>query len=311
MEQIDSKLASIIVSPQAGFANRLRVVNSAILAAQICSRRLYHYWIPTEPNHTQSHVNWIKQSSINDFFYCNQSIQLAQATLAPDLILSEWKTGDYWFTMQSHAQEDFGVLAGTRAHNYLNKLINSDAKTILIETSRRFWPRDNPGLSFSIPKHDEAMRIHNAYTQLQPRAFYLDLVEKYDQIEVGIAVRRGDLLKYSAKARQSIEDIYKFVKELTSMQKRIMIFSDDEKLVDYLTSMPGIKQEYPNLRNIIKRLLPPQKAMVTFLFLALKCQTIYGTPTSSFAQEAALYGNQKYLTIPETLQNSQAIGDYQ
>lgn len=37
-----------------------------------------------------------------------------------------------------------------------------------------------------------------------------------------------------------------------------------------------------------------EKAMFDFLFLALKCEHIYGTPGSSFAQEASLYGLKHY-----------------
>ena len=77
----------------------------------------------------------------------------------------------------------------------------------------------------------------------------------------------------------------------------MMIFSDDSELVEYLTSLPGITQEYPLFSNMLRKLLPHQKAMTTFLFLAFKCQIIYGTPTSSFAQEAALFGNRSYDTV--------------
>ena len=78
-----------------------------------------------------------------------------------------------------------------------------------------------------------------------------------------------------------------------------MIFSDDSELVEHLAALPGINQEYPLLSNMLKKLLPHQKAMTTFLFLALKCKEIYGTPVSSFAQEAALFGNRSYRVILE------------
>ena len=297
MAQTCSHSRNIIISPQAGFANRLRALNSAILAATESSRNLYHYWLPCQPNHRERHINWIKQTSLDHFFECEDILSTPPEDAKPDLVLSEWACNDYWYNVQSSAQIDFGIKTYKRAQDYLQAALNSTAETILIETSLRFWPRDHKGLERSIPTGEDALRIHNAYSQLAPKRFYLDLISKLEPIDIGVAIRRGDLLKYSNDARQEALDIYNFLAELGSGGQRMMIFSDDSELVEYLTSLPGITQEYPLFSNMLRKLLPHQKAMATFLLLAFKCRNIYGTPTSSFAQEAALFGNRSYDTV--------------
>ena len=288
---------NIIISPQAGFANRLRALNSALIAADESTRNLYHYWLPSQPNHRESHINWIKQTALDHFFECKGIQSANPKDLQPDLVLSEWACTDRWYNTQSNAQVSFGKNANTRASNYLETVLNSKAETILMETTLRFWPHDHKGLDKSIPTGEEARRIHNTYSRMIPKRFYIDLISQFAPIDIGIAIRRGDLLKYSKQARQEVDDIYHFIAGLSHDGQRMMIFSDDSELVEHLSSLPGINQEYPVFSNILKRLLPHQKAMATFLFLALKCEAIYGTPESSFAQEAALYGNRRYQMI--------------
>ena len=288
---------NIIIAPQAGFANRLRALNSAILTAAESSRNLYHYWKPCQANHSESHINWIKYTSLDHFFECEEILRALPEDTKPDLVLSEWGFNDHWYNVQSNAQLDLGIKAKKRALDYRQVVLNARAETILIETSLRFWPHDHKGLEKTIPTGEEALRIHNAYSQLTPKRFYLDLISHFEPIDIGVAIRRGDLLKYSNDARQEVLDIYNFLVELGSGGRKIMIFSDDSELVDHLTSLPGITQQHTLFSNLLLKLLPHQKAMATFLFLALKCQTVYGTPTSSFAQEAALFGNHPYDTI--------------
>jgi len=290
---------NIIISPQAGFANRLRALNSALIAADESSRNLYHYWLPSQPNHRERHINWIKQTALDHFFECTEIQSANPKDLEPELVLSEWARNDHWYNTQSNAQVAFGKNANTRSSNYLETILNSKAETILIETTLRFWPHDHKGLDKEIPTGEEARRIYETYSRLIPKKFYQDLISHFSPIDVGVAIRRGDLLNHSKQARQEVHDIYNFLVGLSSGGQKIMIFSDDSELVEHLAALPGINQEYPLLSNMLKKLLPHQKAMTTFLFLALKCKEIYGTPESSFAQEAALFGNRSYRVILE------------
>ena len=107
--------------------------------------------------------------------------------------------------------------------------------------------------------------------------------EHYD---VGISIRRGEFLHYFQEANQSREDLTKWITESFNGLK-VVIFSDDHEFRNKMR----IDTNY--LNNPIEANESWIKGFLEFLMLA-KCDRIYGTPSSSFAEEAALFGNKPY-----------------
>ena len=79
---------TLIVSPQAGLANRLRAINSALILAEISERRLLHCWHPIRPGHGQVHVNLMQQCGFEEFFLANEYISAASKDDKVDEVIS-------------------------------------------------------------------------------------------------------------------------------------------------------------------------------------------------------------------------------
>jgi hypothetical protein len=104
---------------------------------------------------------------------------------------------------------------------------------------------------------------------------------------VGISIRRGEFLKFFWGS-----DIPKnrIVPWLQSIQSPVILFSDDKS---YQTEMRKHLRKPIQCLFETKTWTPEDRAFLEFLTFS-RCSKLYGTPDSSFVQEAALFGNVPY-----------------
>ena len=116
----------------------------------------------------------------------------------------------------------------------------------------------------------------------------IDILNIIPNLDIGISIRRGNLLDYYLEARQSKEDIISWIN--LKFQGSMIIFSDDWEFRD------DIKNNIIN-NTFYEHNLTLEKweiSFIEFLILAYKCNKIYGTPMSSFAEEAGKFGGRNH-----------------
>lgn len=285
----------LIISPQGGLGNRLRAVNSALIIAEKTRRKLLHSWLPIR-NAIQGpeHVSLLQRCEFDDFFAPNSTIVAARPDMTIDEVYSEWGPGDGWFIQQSTGQRFFNVFAQSRSKNSANAILNSNSQSILLETTLRTWPEDAAGISLQVPSGQNRREIYAAYQKIRPRQEYLEIIHELPEVDIGISIRRGNLLHYCQQARQEAKGIANWIQALAKRSEKLIIFSDDPKFRQYLYDETKVASGCSKIDKLLLRTPPHQAAFLNFLYLALKCKFIFGTPGSSFAQEAALYGDKPY-----------------
>lgn len=294
----------LIISPQAGLGNRLRAINSALILAEKSQRQLLHCWLPARPSHSQGHVNILQQCAFEEFFAPSSFISPAAKSIHVDEVYSEWGPADYWFSQQSTGQQYFDAFATHKTINTAAAISRSSADTLLLETTRRVWPDDQDGISIMLPQGDALMEAINAYKKLDPKPEYKQHLKKMPMASIGIAIRGGDLLKYCPEARQDMGHIRAWIDAMVSRDGDIAVFADNNSIFDALKLPAATAAFNKELHKYLENLLPAQKAFVSFLYLATRCSFIYGTPGSSFAQEASLFGNKTYGRILDSRPHS-------
>lgn len=289
----------LIVSPQQGFGNRLRALNSAILLAQQTGRRLAHCWMATDPvEYAADFINRLRIFGFEHFFEFTESLPPVTPTVSIDEVYSEWMPGDYWYEMQSSGQKLLRVSANQRHFTPAQEIIGSSAEVILLETSLRIFPTAFNGITRDYPEPCDCHLIHAGYSKLVPRLEYRDILASMEPADIGIWIRAGDLQKYFSPAAQCAEKIKDWIRALRTEGSRVAIFSNDINLVDYYHSELNFSRLPGQFSRALCELPQHKRAVLEFFFLATKCSVIYGTPGSSFAQEAALFGAKEYREIP-------------
>lgn len=271
----------LIVAPNAGFANRLRTICGGILLSRMLERKCYHCWVPIEP-HKQDMQNVVelKQQQLADYFDVTEC-RAAPVVTHVDICYSEWLPGDGWYPLQSYGQARYLPRIITKYTSTKELAYNSSA-TIMLESSYVI-PLDY------VDKQDWRNKLHQVYKEcFTPRQEFTALVPN-DRCDVGISIRRGDLLRYFPEANQTVEELTRWI-STSFVGKRVWIFSCDHEFRDALRLATGY------VENPITLPAGWKKGFVEFLTLATRCDKIYGTPCSSFAQEAAIYGNKPYAT---------------
>jgi len=294
-------MSALIISPHGGLGNRLRSINSAMLIAHETGRQIHHAWLPGSKLWTigESSVwaDWYKRMrlySFEDFFDPEPPLPAVGEGWKVDQVLSEWAPGDWWFPMQSSGQEYLRVAAASRSQDAFKAVASSNAEVILLETTLRTWPHDYPGIHRVLPQGEVKARIHDFYKFLRPKKKYLDLLAHIPSVDAGLWIRQGDLGNYFRAADQSFDAIAEWIDRLKLKFSSVAIFSIDDEIVDHFYLRCQINVPSGLFSREVCDLPRHEKAMFDFLFLALKCEHIYGTPGSSFAQEASLYGLKHY-----------------
>ena len=253
----------LIISPQAGFGNRLRAMASGLAIALREKYTPYYLWENIESGPI------INMKHYRDFF--EEIIPEASSNIVVEEVLSEWIPGDGWYYVQNGGQKKMNC-ANIRK---IRDVFQSDKNVILLETS------------LQLNVSDEEMI--NAYKLFfKPRNKFIDILNIIPNLDIGISIRRGNLLDYYLEARQSKEDIISWIN--LKFQGSMIIFSDDWEFRD------DIKNNIIN-NTFYEHNLTLEKweiSFIEFLILAYKCNKIYGTPMSSFAEEAGKFGGRNH-----------------
>ena len=289
---------SLLVSPQQGFGNRLRALNSACIIAKITNRRLYHCWVGGEIVKGQIEmINRLNATSLEDYFLVSGVSSCLSRDFDVDEVYSEWQPGDRWFENQSSGQRLFNIIASSRNQNPCGQIIESQSNCILLETSLRVWPEKVPGISGITLSGATKNMVSDVYSEFIPSLKYRKLLSDLSPSDACVCVRTGDLGLYYQKANQSITDIVCWLRALKGKYRRITIFSNDPGLPDTLYGLSDIKPNLSMHTESIFSLSQHERAALEFLYLAKKTPVIFATPGSSFAQEASLFGRNRYEEI--------------
>lgn len=267
----------LIISPQGGLGNRMRAVCSAFLVAEICGRKPMLYWKAGKGNSPFPHVKEAQETSFDKFFCLGKACQFEGKEV--DVCFTEWLPGDYWYTFQSFAQQNIRCLRKEKLYGSASPLLQREEATILLETSL--------ALTISGVENwkDRLSQTYRKY--FIPNKNYLNLAYQLPCLSVGISVRRGEFPLYFPEANQSLQDVEAWLRELN---REMVIFSDDAEAREMLRSRLNCSKVDFNRQGLSKL----EQGFVEFLVLALRCDKVYGTPSSSFAEEAAIFGSRPY-----------------
>ena len=283
---------NLIISPQAGFGNRMRALCSAIHLSELSKRNPWVcYTNKTDASDSTIEKNW--------FVSLPNLLPEATTETLPrvDKIFSEWTEG-YWYPKQSDGQRKW-LSVDSRIPiigwgDSVETILSAKEETILIETSIES--------NFIKVMSEEQFKIKKAQIYQKyfiPNSKYMDALAKIESVDVVIHIRTGDLLWYFPESRQNIKNIEKWiVNEFKNTSKRIVIFSND---IDTKRSLISSLQEQGILAQEIRWEGIENTAIpfMEFLFMATKCDYLWGTPKSSFSEEAGAFrGKFHYSPIP-------------
>jgi len=266
----------LIISPQAGFGNRLRALCSAKILGEITGREVFHYWIEDEISSKLDHVNEMK--SIDPTYLFDLKIPKWNGG-SPDIAFSEWIPGNYWYHEQSTAIRKLNPKRVEILDN-IKKVIECEDDVILIETSIEL-------------KID---RLETVYDNLMSDTYtkFFSLNKKWEEVyenipvfDWGISIRKGDFVQLYPEADTSE---IQAINRINSLHGSKFITSDD---INFINSVRTVTFNWictiPNLK-------PIEQTVYQFLTIS-KCKSVMGTRGSSFSRQAALFGNKKYVEL--------------
>lgn len=271
---------ALIIVPSAGFGNRIRAIASAILAAEKLNRKLYICWNSMEPFCYRPHIRDLQKAGWSNLF--EDTIPQANIFNFPviDKYYSEWTPGDYWFTFQNVTQRLWGILPENgRIGNDASFLKNCTDNVIVIETS----------LDFYVDTPESTENYKNIYAKyFLPNKYYSELLNSISNYDIGINIRKGDITLYFPDSIQNSDCIKEWIIN-TSQTRKVAIFSDDYKYTDELRTLINshLNIDYTDKSDL-------EITFLHFLIMAHKCNIICGTPCSSFAEQAAIFGGKPY-----------------
>lgn len=266
----------LILSPTAGFGNRIRSICGALLLSYMSGRKLYVMWDKedVDPNDADS-IAIIKTTSLYQYFSNIKDCEPLDQSFLPDVCYSEWLPGEFWYDKQSSAQKKLFPIKTVKYQSSVD-LINDTSNIILLEASNVIRTQ-----------HTDDKTWKTILTSIYKNNF--KVCEKYKHTpayNVGISIRRGEFLKIYPETNQSLEEISSWI--INSFKGlNVVIFSDDHEFRDKVRQITG------HTSNPIVTDMPWEKGFMEFLTLS-NCGKIYGTKLSSFAEEAALFGDKPY-----------------
>lgn len=269
-------MKKLIISPQAGFGNRMRSLVSAKILADYLDRELYHYWVLDERMGNIPHVNEMKLITPDYFFGNSIPLYTGDST---DICYSEWTDGDYWWYSQSTAQSKLKCNKVKKLFD-LKEVENSIEDAILIESSHSVIPEKLQKFSQQL-----ITETYKKYFTLNDR--WQSIYNSLPYYDWGISIRRGDFFYYFPESIVSIEKAVNIIENLNGTK---IIFSDD---IEFRNQVRKITNCYSSLDDSLKGI---DSYFAQFLTLS-KCKNILNTNKSSFGEQAALFGGSNYITF--------------
>jgi hypothetical protein len=279
----------VIISPQAGFGNRLRVLANMRLIGEYLQREVYHYWVEDDLSSHVLHVQQMKTMTPDYLFDIDIPRYDGQAV---DVCYSEWLPQDFWWQQQSTAQRKLKC-GEVRRLAPLEELSRDSSDVILIETSFALFPPEigaftDEALRWSLGSTEQDTLLMQGYGALRLNQRWSAVRANLAAHDWGIAVRRGDFIAYHRTADKSVDQICDFVHRHCHGGGTKIVFSDD---IPYREVLRYRLSSYGDIAaNGLDRIITE--------FLALsKCRTVIATGGSSFGKQASLFGRTRYIPI--------------
>lgn len=275
----------LIISPSAGMSNKFRALCSAIVLGNYLKRKVYYCWLSEEHENIQ-HVKEIQELKLTDLFDEQYLIPEYKGESPIDLVYTEWLENSYWYNKQSIAQRKYaGNITKIQIGNNVEEIKKCDANVILIETSLTLYLDEYKDLL-------EVMMSDVYNRNFKANIKFASLITNFNKDYISVAIRRGDLLAYFIEARQSYEDILQWLKKFD--KNKLIIFSNDFPFRNRLRKELGITN---NIDFLYEGLNDSEKGFLEFLFISSCSKVVYGTPCSSFYEQAAIHGGKSHHTI--------------
>jgi len=271
----------IIVRPREGLANRLRVVNSALILAKNNNvKRIYVLWIQSEE----------LNASFQDLFLLNDSIILINKSFLYDLFFKKDVKNRFHKYLKIGLQKLFSFYKVYNDHKiYLNRFNNNfwkfSHKNVIIDSCYDFFTIEDGNFYEVFQLVPNLNRVVTAFSSSFINNVY------------GLHIRQTDNLK--AIEISSIELFLKFIeyKILNDKEVKFFLATDDELIFS------NLKNKYPN--NILfqdrQHFNRDTKSGVIEsaidLFLLSKLSVIYGSYWSSFSEVSSWINNNSLIII--------------
>ena len=257
----------LIISPQGGLGNKLRAMASSLAMARRLNRKCFFIWEKTNIANFQTY---------SKFFELSEDLIPTSEHLTPtiDKIITEWLPGDNCFEIQSSGQKRWKCENKTREQVF-------DEDKILIEISLRLNDITD----------EEMIQSYSLF--FKPRGKFLKFLEKIDEIDVGIHIRRGDFLEYFPECVDKMEDLAEWINGEKFEGKSIIIFSDDKPFLQHLKlllSDETVEIDFSGFKDW-------EIAFLQLLILSYKCKKIYGTMNSSFSEQTKFISGKMHYSV--------------
>lgn len=272
-------MKKLVISPQAGFGNRLRALSTGIMLAELTGRAPFHFWTPDPARSHLPHVNDMKDMGPGDVFDLDVPLFDGEAV---DVCFTEWLPHHPWYAEQSTAQASLTCGQVLQLED-LQGVIACDADTVLIETSLEL-------IAPHLAQFRQAL-MHDVYRRrLRLNARWSRIFETLPVFDNAVAIRRRDFLFYNPDADVAVEEV---ARRLRGLSGSVIVFSDDAGYEAALRAQVGaplgvVRQESG---------LEGRDAYIAQFLVLSKARRVLGTRDSSFAEQAALFGGKPYQPI--------------
>jgi hypothetical protein len=269
-------MRKLIISPQAGFGNRIRTLCAARVFGAIIDREVYHYWEVDEQNSLLGHVNQMK--SITPDYIFDFKIPKWEGG-QPDVAFSEWSPETGWFREQCTGIKHLKPKRIEVIQN-IEQIIECKEEVILIETSQILMID-----RFETEWERLMTQAYELYFGLNPR--WKSIAENIPVFDYGISIRKGDFIQFYPETDVPLDAAIRLLNGLSGSK---FVTCDDVQFLKELKKHCNIHigiDEGPNQLD---------NSIIQFITLS-KSKHVLGTKGSSFAKQASLFGNCKYNEI--------------
>jgi hypothetical protein len=319
----------LIISPHAGFGNRLRALCSGIVLAKQLGRTPVHAWFPEGEEDVRMHaighhLRQTRRLGWSDYFAATKKFPaIDEERLRRECksikCYTEWMPGDFWYGEQSRYQRRLANLgiAVERVRVSQDRIGQSNITSVALDPKNGgddtyLLLETSLSVRFAKPRLDkhtgerkstvaDEKRYERKFSRVYRKYFaplqeFTDMMETLTSVPLGFHIRRGDRLLHVPEADIKVDALVTTLSPIIGTQKCV-ICSDDRVYRDTLVTQLH-KTVYEEPVKLAAN-IPQQwkSAFIEFLTLALKCDVVYGTGLSSFSREAASFGGKPFVPL--------------
>lgn len=317
---------TLVISPTAGFGNRIRTLCGGIILGQLTGRKIYHVWGPEQISFPEemNHIKENKKLGLEEYFNITvcplfpgykEKLPDSHELMAKNniAIYSEWLPGSYWYKYQSFGQnilgKHFKVLSVCNKYTNSDDIIFDRSEIILLESSFILKPNFITLDGWNKLCHE----VYQKYFKIQPK--YQAMLNKIfpdPQIKYTcVCIRRGEFLNYFPEANIPLDKVISFLKDqiinnsnnnkswffenvLDHNNENIVIFSDD---IPFRNEVRKAMNCDLILHPLFEECSSHERPFLEFLTMSFKSSKIYATKGSSFPLEASIFSGSELIEL--------------